>query len=346
MKNDRLTRLVFFVGLCGLVASLVGTRWLLHANVRGEPAVAAETPEVRVICSGHVDVEPGVTALYPLRPGQVERVYVKEGQAVKAGEVLLALDHRPAEYQVRQARAALAETQVQRDQAAKLVEQQRLKEAQQQAVLDALAAKLHAAESLLARRKELHGLAGSDKEIDAAQAHCAELRAMLHGEQKKLEELRLNDPQLSIRRAEADVAGKQAQLDEALLGLDYCELKAPGDGMILRVLVHAGEVLGNQPKQPAVWFCPGGPRIVRAEVDQEFAHRVAVGQPARIDDDGGSDHHWRGRVYRISDWYTHRRSILQDPLQMNDVRTLECLIAVEPDQAPLRIGQRVLVTLE
>jgi hypothetical protein len=32
-------------------------------------------------------------------------------------------------------------------------------------------------------------------------------------------------------------------------------------------------------------------------------------------------------------------------LQVNDVRTLECLIALDPDQAPLRIGQRVRVLL-
>jgi hypothetical protein len=30
-------------------------------------------------------------------------------------------------------------------------------------------------------------------------------------------------------------------------------------------------------------------------------------------------------------------------LQYNDVRTLECLIDIDPGQPPLRIGQRVLV---
>jgi hypothetical protein len=81
-------------------------------------------------------------------------------------------------------------------------------------------------------------------------------------------------------------------------------------------------------------------------VDQEFGYRVTPGQPAVIRDDSTAGPTWRGKVYRVSDWFTHRRSILQEPLQVNDVRTLECLIAVEPGQAPLRIGQRVLVTLE
>jgi hypothetical protein len=64
-----------------------------------------------------------------------------------------------------------------------------------------------------------------------------------------------------------------------------------------------------------------------------------------IRDDSNAPAVWRGRVTSLSDWYTQRRSILQEPLQLNDVRTLECLIAVDPDQAPLRIGQRVRVLI-
>jgi hypothetical protein len=55
---------------------------------------------------------------------------------------------------------------------------------------------------------------------------------------------------------------------------------------------------------------------------------------------------WRGRVSRISDWYTDRREIAEEHLQLRDVRTLECLISLEPGQHPLRIGQRVRVTIK
>jgi multidrug resistance efflux pump len=198
----------------------------------------------------------------------------------------------------------------------------------------------------VARRQELRGLAGSDKETEAARAACDEARAALRAEEKRLEELRLNEPHLDVARAEANVESRQARLDQALLALEQCDLKAPADGTVLRVLVRPGEVLGGQPRQPAVWFCPETARIVRAEVDQEFGYRVAPGQPAVVRDDSTSGPTWRGKVYRVSDWFTHRRSILQEPLQLNDVRTLECLIAIEPGQVPLRIGQRVLVTLE
>ncbi len=340
------TRLLVYFGLLVMTASLLGVAWLVHAEVRADVAPRGETVETKVICFGHADVEEGVASLYPLQPGQVDRVHVKEGQAVKAGDVLVSLDKRLADCLLRQARAALREAEIQHHQSHKLVQQQSLKEAEQAAVLDALAAKIRAAESLRARREELRGLQTNEKELDAARAQCAELRAMLRGEEKKLEELRLNEPRDAIDRAEVDVQAKRAKLDQAELALEQCDLKAPGDGTILRIFVHAGEVLTNMPKQPAISFCPNAPRIVRAEVDQEFAHRVAVGQAALVQDDGGATAGWTGRVYRISDWYTHRRSILQDPLQLNDVRTLECLISLDPGHSPPRIGQRLLVTLQ
>jgi multidrug resistance efflux pump len=341
-------RPVTALGLAVLAGSVAGVGWLLHQRAHAAPSSAGPPStggEAKVICFGHVDVEPGLTALYSVQPGEVRQVRVQEGQSVHAGDVLLSLDHRLADILVREARAALADVDVQRNQARRLLRQQPIREAEQQALVEAAAARLRAAECALARRKELHSLAGSTKEEEAAEAQCDEARAALRGEQKRLEELRLNDPRDAVARAEAGVHAKQAQLDQALLALEQSDLKAPADGTALRVLVRPGEALGGQPKQPAVWFCPRGPRIVRAEVDQEFAYRVAVGDQAVLHDDSGDGRSWRGRVTRVSDWFTHRRSILQDPLQFNDVRTLECIIALDPGQAPLRIGQRMLVTL-
>ena len=92
-------------------------------------------------------------------------------------------------------------------------------------------------------------------------------------------------------------------------------------------------------------FCPGGRRIVRAEAEQEFARSLTIGQSASIRDDSSGEGSWTGHVIRISDWYTQRRVIMPEPLQYNDVRTLECIIEMDAGQPALRIGQRVRVTL-
>jgi multidrug resistance efflux pump len=167
----------------------------------------------------------------------------------------------------------------------------------------------------------------------------------VQAEKGKLRELRLNDPTAGIRRAKADVDAKEAQLEEARRGEDECALRAPVGGTVLRILAGPGDVLGGRQQQPAVLFCPEGQRIVRAEVDQEFAGRVAVGQAVLVEDDVTAGPSWRGKVVRVSDWYTQRRSILPEPGQFNDVRTLECIIQLDPGQPLLRIGQRVRATL-
>jgi multidrug resistance efflux pump len=172
------------------------------------------------------------------------------------------------------------------------------------------------------------------------------LEAIERAEQAKLHELELYDVSVVVNRAKVEVDVRQAQLEQAARGVQDCLLRAPVDGTVLRILVGPGDVLGAQPKQGAVVFCPNGQRIVRAEVEQEFASDVAVGQAASIQDDtSAAGPIWHGQVIRVSDWYTHRRSILQEPFQLNDVRTLECLIALDRGPQPLRIGQRVRVTI-
>ena len=55
---------------------------------------------------------------------------------------------------------------------------------------------------------------------------------------------------------------------------------------------------------------------------------------------------WQGEVVRISDWYTQRRAVLLEPMQYNDIRTLDVILRLKPDAAnPLLINQRVRVRL-
>jgi len=86
---------------------------------------------------------------------------------------------------------------------------------------------------------------------------------------------------------------------------------------------------------------------VRAEIEQEFAGRVHPGQSVILQDESGGKESWRGKVLRVSNWYTQRRS-QSEGLRIggSDVRTLECIIVLEPGNIPFRLGQRVRAILE
>jgi multidrug resistance efflux pump len=341
----------WLLGLVLLLVTGAGATWVLHSRAGDDSGSAKPTDSAshigRAVCVGYVDVERGITPLYPLQPGRVADIPVHEDDAVKAGQVLLRLDDRPANFLLRQAHEDLKTAQLQLTDARKLPAQHAVKLAEQRQAIAAMHHKLAAARHILARKQNLEkNQQIPAEEVEAAAEVVKELEAGEAAEKEKLRELELADPALQIERAEAAVSAKRIQVDQAEYNLDQCSMRAPADGKVLRILVSTGENLGPQPRQPALEFCPAGPRIVRAEVEQEFAGRVALGQSAVVQDDSNTGATWRGKVVRLSDWYTHRRSIVQEPLQFNDVRTLECIVRLDPGQPALRIGQRVRVRLE
>jgi hypothetical protein len=88
-------------------------------------------------------------------------------------------------------------------------------------------------------------------------------------------------------------------------------------------------------------FAAAGPQIIRAKIEQEFAHRVKEAMPAQVSDEADREVIWRGRVSRLALWYNERRTVLHDPSQMSDVQTIECVIVLDDPQPALRIGQSV-----
>jgi multidrug resistance efflux pump len=347
--NRRPWRYLWLLGVALLAGSAAGAGWLLNHS-RAANDAAPESPggssTPGVICTGYVDVEDGLTSLYPVQPGQVTEVAVKEGEAVTKGKVLLRVDNRLALARVNEAKSDLEAAQAQLEQAEKLPKQHESKVAQMNAAIEAARNRLEAG-----RRKYEHAQWSVEnkvlnaKEAEALAATVKELEAALKAEEDKLRELKVLNPELAVKQAKAKVAAAQAKVEQANLLVEEFELKAPADGTILRVQVNQGEVLSSQPKQAALLLCPDRPRVVRAEVLQEFAGRVKEGRTVTIADDAGGDAKWSGKVLRLSDWYTHRRVILPEPTQYNDVRTLECLVSINPGPKRPRIGQRMRVTI-
>jgi hypothetical protein len=116
------------------------------------------------------------------------------------------------------------------------------------------------------------------------------------------------------------------------------------------VKISEGTTLGISSRDPALWLVPAGTRIVRGEIEAEFAHRVGdglKGKEVTIADHTDPKLTYKGKVLRISDTFLPKRS--SDGLLGNDTRVLEVRIEVV-DAAPagippLRVGQRVRVNL-
>lgn len=300
-----------------------------------------------VVCLGTADVRGGVVRLLPTVSGRVLAVHVDDNADVSAGQILLTLDDRQARNQLREAEAALQAAESQRHEARKGPDQHKLLVTQQKAAVAAVRHELAAARLAAVHKKKLmEAKQLSQEEADAAVEVEQKLKSLEQVETAKLEALELRDPLQELARAEAEVRAKTAMRDRARDALGEYALKAPAAGRVLRVLANPGDLVGPGQMSEALLFCPAGPRVVRAEVEQEYAGRVAIGQQAVIEDaarSGGPN--WNGKVVRIADWFTQRRIVTPDQIPVQEVRTLECLVELDPNQPPLRIGQRVRVRL-
>jgi multidrug resistance efflux pump len=351
INEPRTHRFPWIVGLVLLVGTALGAGWFLnHTPAVGSDTSADKDKDVNLpvtVCIGQVDVDPGIVNLHPVVPGRVTEV-VAEGIEVKKGDILLKLDAQLAESKLKEARADLDAAKGAFADAEKLPQQHRLRKKQQEDAVEGLRHQREAkAKEYKVKEKVFKENAISLDMLQAYEETAKSFASLVKVEEMKLEELKLFDSQAQtqIDRAKANVEAKLAHVDQAEFALRECSLAAPVDGTVLRVLTKPGEILGTNPMAPAIQFCPKGPKIIRAEVLQEWAYRVQAGQDVVIEDDTYAGATWQGRVKRVSDWFAKKRHQINEPFMLNDVQTLECLIEVTSEGRPLRIGQRVRVKI-
>jgi len=338
-----------WLGVFLLLASpvIAGLSLRSHAGDGSPSAPAPTSPadEQRWMALGYVDVEGGVTPLYPQRMGQVKSIEAKENEPVSAHAPLFHLDDSLEAMQLQRAENALAVAKQELTLTEQKVQQYRKQIDAQKVAVEVAGFDAKLARIQRDRLTKLYKKGGevNDADRQAAEVTVEKAEAGIRGEESKLAVLEAGDPEGKIEMARLGVKDKDILLREAQLAVDKTVVRAPVAGTPLRVLISVGEALGANPRQPAIQFCPQRPLLVRAEVEQEFAARIHPDEAALIQDHVTGQEVGHGKVASISRWYTHRRSILQDPLQFNDVRTLECIIQLDSNTQGLRIGQRVRV---
>jgi multidrug resistance efflux pump len=169
---------------------------------------------------------------------------------------------------------------------------------------------------------------------------------------KELAALQAVDPQVQVRVAEAGVKLAEVEVKKAQDAIDLCTVRAKIAGTVERVTIGPGYTMGIGTREPALWLIPAGPRIVRAEVEAEFAHRVGPdlkGKEVTIYDNTNPQLTYKGVVREVGGTFLPKRSSGEASLLGNDTRVLEAVVEVaDPAPAgkpPLRVGQRVRVSL-
>jgi multidrug efflux pump subunit AcrA (membrane-fusion protein) len=329
-----------------LVGSLVGAYAVSHTpGSQGKPLRSEPVAEDYVYAQGHVTVKNGVVDMYPRQPGLVVKIAAENEVIDEQGTVLLQIDDALAQHDLKLAQDELTLAQTQLDLAEIEVTRYPFKVDALQAVIQGL---LHQHEAAVAQarihEKNLRTdlAVTKDNQIVLKEGPAA-LKSQVEAKQAELKELEAAKqvPHIQVRQAQATLKLKQDTVAKANEALKLYQVRAPSKGVVLRVLTNEGETLGTSPRTAALQFRPAGPLYVRAEVLQEWGYLVKKGQSVIIEDETSQDHTWTGEVHTVSQWYAPMRSQTIEPMRMNDVRTLDCLIEITGSEDGLYPGQRV-----
>lgn len=281
-------KLVFLAALLGLLAAL-GAAWFYSRREPPQSPVfePAANPYARgVYANGIVESEQPAGAnlnLYPDVSGAVTRVFVRDGDPVRAGEPLLTIDDSVQ-------RATVAQLAAQADAAQALLAE--LKAQPRPEVLALAAAQAAAARASLKLSQDQYDKQRRAYQIDPRAVSRDALDTASNSVQVAAGNLEVVNRQYQLTRAGAwhyDVLNQQAQLAalrsaaaQALLA--RYTLRAPADGVVLAMNVAVGAYLspqgihdtysqGNVPA--AVLGAASGRLQVRCYIDEILIHQLA-----------------------------------------------------------------------
>lgn len=217
-----------------------------EAEARSVPEVYEAVGTVRPLTESRVEAQVS---------GKVASVRVRAGDAVKPGDVLVALEDR--EYQTRLERAlqGLESAKAARQQAAERIEEAR--------------AAFEEARSQFERIQRLFETgAVTEREMDRAEAQFLQTRS------------RLQQAQDGLQRAEADARQAEKTVEEARIALGYTRIRATEPGEVSERMVDPGDLA--VPGRPLLTLQTPGNLRLEAYVREGLIGRVRTGKSFQV----------------------------------------------------------------
>jgi HlyD family secretion protein len=293
----------------GLLAAGGGVAFEL---LRAEPVAlvtVTQAPLVQtLVFSGRVAapirVELGATIT-----GRVVEVTFREGDSVRAGDLLARLESAEVTAQLTQAQAALRLAE------ARLAGQREVAMPTSGAALEQASANLEAAQREASRSRDLFDrgyvsrarIDETDRAVRVAAAQLDSARASAQantGGGTETAQVRLR-----IDEARAAVGLAQARLAQT-------RIVAPADGRIVARLVDPGQIV--QPGRALFAFAADGATQLVGQADEKFLAYLAVGQPARVVVDAFAQQPFDARLARIAPGIDAQRGTVEVKFEVAD----------------------------
>jgi RND family efflux transporter MFP subunit len=257
-------------------------------------------PAILAAARGVVDIPGGLFRVTSPRDGIVASLLVNEGDQVKAGDVMAILDSSQETLSV------------------KIASEEALQAEEQHNLLQMKMRNLSRQADRVKRAAAANAV--SDQALDNALA----ARDNLAGE------LKVAASVLAVARMRRDVAKREVEIRT---------IRAPVDGLIIRQGIKVGEFAAASGATVLFTLLPKGPKIVRAEIPEQFLDNVKPGTTVKVVAEDRIGQAYQGRISRISPVLMQSTGMSGE---RNDSRTATSTVMLSPD-APFRVGQRVII---
>ncbi|MDX8533315.1 efflux RND transporter periplasmic adaptor subunit [Mesorhizobium sp. VK25A] len=265
-----------------LVAALVSAgllaHWLVGPAVVVYPVVRGDLVKT-VVASGHVE-SPYRVNIGSQITGTVQDVLVGEGQSVKQGQPLVALEPSELTAAVVSAEGATAEAEARVRQMRELTlpaAEQARKQAEANLV-DARAAYQRAEDLFRSGFGTKQTLDEATKNFDVAQTQVRTAELQVYTSQPGGSDYVM--AQTALNQANANLATAKARLD-------YATIKSPRDGVLITRNVERGSVV--QPGAALLVLAPSGDIQLVLQIDEKNLGLLELGQAARASADAYPD---------------------------------------------------------
>ena len=311
------------------------------------PKLQAQHPQAavssHVAAEGKVEAMPGfdVDVASGELNGKVQKILVREGETVEAGQLVAVLENADMQARVKAAEEQLA---VARSKLQEVKSGARKEEILQagaalegaNAVAEETKAQLHRYQEL--RRQGMVSAAALDEKERAYKA--ARARVVEAEQQKRLLEEGPKPETVRLYQEQAKLAA--AELDYSRKLLEKTQVRSPIAGTVIRRYLDDGE--GITPEIPILAIADTRRIWVVAEVDETDIGRIQVGNASSISSSAYPGKVFEGRVLQIADYAGERRVRPSNPAVNLGLKVVQVKIGLK-EPGPFKLGMTVDVKI-
>ena len=308
-KKSRKKMILLIVGAVALVGLVAGGIIWSKGGVVTVQTTKVARQDLAAIVTASGEIKPPTADLANVNAssmGKITEIYVKEGDTVKKGQLLLKTESIQANASVDAQKATVASAKADVEQFAATVQAQ-------QAALNTALANVQTAQANLVRAQQefkrgedlLRDRLIAQNEFDTRLNTVKVDQATLEGDQAAVVQQRalLQQAKFNLDSARAKVAMQQAQLVSAEDVRDKTIYTSPLDGIMTSLPVHVGEnvVPGVQNTVGSLLYQVSDLAVITAEVkvDETDIVNVKLGQPAEVTIDAIPNKTFKGKVTEI-----------------------------------------------